>query len=943
MIRNSGLKDNVLENKILEVTKVCVVCKKFQKPAPRPVVSLPLASNFNEVIAMDLKCYGKLYFLVIVDVFTKYCAAAVINDKKPATILQNLFVSWISIFGPPRKILSDNGGEFCNSEMVEFAETFNVKLMATAAESPWSNGICERLNAVLGSSVNKIVQENNCNVKVALSWAVCARNALCTYTGYSPNQLVFGYNPAFPNFAHNDLPAMGKTCSSVTVKQNLTAMHSAREDYIKMESNTKLQRAMACNVRENEAVDVKIGHEVYYKRNESNEWKGPAVVIGRDGKQLIVRHGGMVIRVHVCRLVKVPCEESKIVKSVGERKNQVVCKPQTMNTPDMMHECDETNTEDVGADNSDEAISIIEPSNDEIGSPSFHIPQEEPSSAINEKVVFKTGQRVRGICAHSGESFGGKIVSRAGKATGMYKNSFNIQNDEDHSISSYDLVNDFSEIEIVSDDTELLVFFNSDDVMQAKEKEIENWCKNNVYEEVSDIGQDTISVRWVVTEKIKENKTVTKARLVARGFEEESSNLRKDSPTCSKEAIRIVLALSSAKGWECNSMDIKSAYLQGDKIDRDIFLIPPPEYNDGQLWKLHKTVYGLCDAARVWYLRVKQELKKLNVNVSTYDNGLFSYFFNGKVEGMICVHVDDFLWCGTNHFKTEVIDKIAGMFSIGSYEKGMFKYVGLNILSGGNSHCTIDQIFYASSIKKIPISRARLNNKNSELNKKEKGQYRAHVGQLNWLATQTRPDIAFDTCFLSGSYTNATVGDLLKVNKLIDRVKHQCVKVAFPSMRKIEECHLLCYADASFANLPGEGSQGGMLVLLRDEDGNQCPIHWQTRKIRRVVKSTLAAETLALLDCAEEGVHLSSLISELLNIPKLQVYCKVDNKSLVDALQSSKLVEGKRLRVEIAVLQEMLDKKDLAAVTWVPTSTQLANCLTKGGVSAKSLLETIAC
>ena len=80
---------------------MCVVCKKFQNPAPRPVVSLPLASNFNEVIAMDLKCDGKLYFLVIVDVFTKYCAAAVINDKKPATILQNLFVSWISIFGPP--------------------------------------------------------------------------------------------------------------------------------------------------------------------------------------------------------------------------------------------------------------------------------------------------------------------------------------------------------------------------------------------------------------------------------------------------------------------------------------------------------------------------------------------------------------------------------------------------------------------------------------------------------------------------------------------------------------------------------------------------------------------------------------------------------------------------------------------------------------------------
>ena len=100
---SSRLINNVLENKILEVTKVCVVCKKFQKSAPRPVVSLPVASNFNEVIAMDLKCHGKLYFSVIVDVFTKYCAAAFINDKKPATIMQNLFVSWITIFGPPRK------------------------------------------------------------------------------------------------------------------------------------------------------------------------------------------------------------------------------------------------------------------------------------------------------------------------------------------------------------------------------------------------------------------------------------------------------------------------------------------------------------------------------------------------------------------------------------------------------------------------------------------------------------------------------------------------------------------------------------------------------------------------------------------------------------------------------------------------------------------------
>ena len=104
MVRNSGMKDANLENKISQVTDECETCKKFQKSPPRPVVSVPLADNFNDVISMDLKSYGKSYFLVIVDLYTKFCAATVINDKNPSTILQNLFVSWIAIFGPSRKI-----------------------------------------------------------------------------------------------------------------------------------------------------------------------------------------------------------------------------------------------------------------------------------------------------------------------------------------------------------------------------------------------------------------------------------------------------------------------------------------------------------------------------------------------------------------------------------------------------------------------------------------------------------------------------------------------------------------------------------------------------------------------------------------------------------------------------------------------------------------------
>ena len=131
-----------------------------------------------------------------------------LTNKKPESVVSALFSKWISTFGAPRKFLSDNGGEFNNKLMRCLGDHFGVNLMCTAAESPWSNGICERLNCIIGISVQKIVSDTKCNLTVALSWAVSARNALQNVPGYSPNQLVFGYNPLFPNVVGNEPPAL---------------------------------------------------------------------------------------------------------------------------------------------------------------------------------------------------------------------------------------------------------------------------------------------------------------------------------------------------------------------------------------------------------------------------------------------------------------------------------------------------------------------------------------------------------------------------------------------------------------------------------------------------------------------------------------------------------------------------------------------------------------
>ena len=67
LIRDAGVKHPGLENAINNVSKICAVCCRFKRPTPHPVVSAPMASKYNEAIAMDLKVWGSHYFLVIID------------------------------------------------------------------------------------------------------------------------------------------------------------------------------------------------------------------------------------------------------------------------------------------------------------------------------------------------------------------------------------------------------------------------------------------------------------------------------------------------------------------------------------------------------------------------------------------------------------------------------------------------------------------------------------------------------------------------------------------------------------------------------------------------------------------------------------------------------------------------------------------------------------
>ena len=55
--------------------------------------------------------------------------------------------------------MTDNGGEFSSEEMREITSILNIQLCTTARESPFQNGLCERVHAITDMMLTKLEAE----------------------------------------------------------------------------------------------------------------------------------------------------------------------------------------------------------------------------------------------------------------------------------------------------------------------------------------------------------------------------------------------------------------------------------------------------------------------------------------------------------------------------------------------------------------------------------------------------------------------------------------------------------------------------------------------------------------------------------------------------------------------------------------------------------------
>ena len=183
--------------------------------------------------------------------------------------------------------------------------------------------------------------------------------------------------------------------------------------------------------------------------------------------------------------------------------------------------------------------------------PAFELPEMYNASKLRVNDVIE-------FTKPNTETMKVKLVSRAGKVgksgNNKYSQEWNVVTPEGF-VTSVDLKNDVTSWTYIGNDyiakrsdqellsNEIYQTEIENEVEEAKAAELDNWQKQEVYDEVQDKGQPCVSVRWVITPNLVDGKMSTKARLVAKGFKE-VKDFRTDSPTCSRESLRLMTTYS---------------------------------------------------------------------------------------------------------------------------------------------------------------------------------------------------------------------------------------------------------------------------------------------------------------------------------------------------------------------------------------------------------------
>ena len=396
-----------------------------------------------------------------------------------------------------------------------------------------------------------------------------------------------------------------------------------------------------------------------------------------------------------------------------------------------------------------------------------------------------------------------------------------------------------------------------------------------------------------------------------------------------------------------------TAFLQGKGDGRKLGIHPPPELQEALRMRgqdqcqLEGGAYGRVDAPFLWFQTFKETLEGLGFIQCPFDACTFSLItpkVDGapKVHGVLGIHVDD----GGDSYFSKVIEELRAIYNFGSYEEGEFNFTGIHFRQWLDGSIEMDQSAYVEKILPIHVPRERRLQANASLTANEVKELRRLNGSLQYAAVHTRPDIAAKVGYLQTRIYQGQVQHLLEANKVLQETKAHRVSLMIVPITE-QNVTFCTFSDASFATSKDNNSYQGTLVVVTDwrmlanERAVIVPVAWSSKKISRVVRSTLSAEVVALSGSIDRmswlrllwewlkdpSVDLSSPEEILQRAPQASLV--TDCKSAFDIPTKTAIPNCSELRtqLECLLLRERLQEN--CKLRWVHSRAMLADCLTK--------------
>ena len=217
--------------------RTCAACVT-RLPSPlvqHPARALSIPGCFHRV-ALDLALgfpttsRGHIGILVIMEYLTKFPVCYPILNKSSQEIASK-FLNFVSMFGPPLEILSDQGGEFVNGTLNSLCKDLGISKRVTSPYHPRVDGLVERFNRTLIRSLETLSMENPSDWDLQLDIALMGyRSRIHSSTGFSPFELMFGRPPNNFNSIQNNL--LASTSHTESLLQRFSEIRSLVDDTI---------------------------------------------------------------------------------------------------------------------------------------------------------------------------------------------------------------------------------------------------------------------------------------------------------------------------------------------------------------------------------------------------------------------------------------------------------------------------------------------------------------------------------------------------------------------------------------------------------------------------------------------------------------------------------------------------------------------------------------